>query len=129
MMMDIPTRLAVSMDVPPIIDGFSYMATSYRPELLSSTVAPDMGESMLVATALALTTALLSAGLVLASDQQNAKKLDGAMADVCFLVEMPDLSLVDPEKDWWLCPGATLEDAGDCQAVYYDGETQIVCAF
>ena len=64
-------------------------------------------------------------------DQQSAKELDDAMADLCSLVELPelDLSLVEPEKEWWLCPGATLDDGEECQTVYYDGETQIACAY
>ena len=125
----IPPMLAVSMDVPPMVDGFSFMATSYRPELYSGAAAtPDMGTSMLVATAAALATGLLSAGLVMASD---SKELDEAMGDLCSLVELPelDLSLVEPEKEWWLCPGATLDDGEECQTVYYDGETQIACAY
>ena len=109
-----------------MVDGFSFMPTFYQPDLLSSATTPDMGASMLVATAAALATGVLAAGFVLASDQQSAKDLDDAVDELCSLVELPETTL---EKDWWLCPGATLSDAEDCQTVYYDGETQVACAY
>lgn len=33
------------------------------------------------------------------------------------------------EKDWWVCPDATLADAVSCMAIDRDGDYQVACAY
>eukprot|EP00320_Phaeocystis_rex_P020084 CAMPEP_0119074632 /NCGR_PEP_ID=MMETSP1178-20130426/72237_1 /TAXON_ID=33656 /ORGANISM="unid sp, Strain CCMP2000" /LENGTH=154 /DNA_ID=CAMNT_0007056801 /DNA_START=21 /DNA_END=485 /DNA_ORIENTATION=+ len=114
--------------VPPMIDGFPAMMANTEglvmmhgtmPQLWEAT--PDWTSALLTAATGALATGAISAGYTLMSQSSSDDQ------SLCVMVDMPSVERVT-DKDWWLCPGARLDD-GDCREVYYEGEYTVACAY